>query len=303
MPNPVIEVPLSAAWKALGATDEFDPPALDFNRIFLLADCKTGKTTLVCSHPRCLVLDLELKARSIASKRAQCVPVREYADLERVICQLEADARLLKDKRPFLHVAFDSIDRLQELVAPQLTKEVTEKTNGKCKDIQDYRGGKGGFALINKRVLSFPRRCHKAGYGWTAIGHIKHDKVVRDGREVEFDRPACQPGVAGGITQDAEMLMGLTKITKDMPVAWKKGPDGKYVTKQDGTRQPVAWDRRPMIQVETQQKRPSDCTLGIMIKMPATFTIPVEDGWQEVQRLYEEAVEAKKQELAKQETA
>lgn len=291
--NPVTlsNASLSESWQKLGATREFAPPALEQCRLFVLGESKTGKTTLVSGMEGCLILDFEGGGHSVPNSKAYRIWVPVYSQqevtpdlqavaartkrtivaLETVMGQLERDAK--SGKPVFQHVVFDSGDRLQELCMARLSVE-------KGRDIREHAGGKGGWALVAERCLSFPRRLYSLGYGWTVIGHLKTVTKELGDRVIEKERPAIIPGFYGGLKAEADYILGVSRAVNYNPAT-----RGQATTFS--------------IDTQTNPSRDEDSQNGGRINLPVNIRgIPLGGGWDALKAAYAAEVEKIRQTLA-----
>ena len=291
-----IQTNLTDAWKTLGATQAFEPPPLQRCRLQILAESKRGKTTLVAGMSGALLLDLEGGAHSLRQSHAHRVWVPAYRDsditpkfreiataegrtvgsLETVINQLGRDAT--SGSPVFQHVIFDSADKLQELVMSYLTKE-------KGQDIREYRGGKGGWALIAEHCMSFPRKLYQLGYGWTMVGHIKIETKTIAGVEVESRRPAIIPGFSGLIEREVEYLLKIEKTF--------------------GPWDPIQKQRKQVyhLTAEANEVQPNDVPLGGRIPLPQKVEVPLVGGFTALEAAYNAEVQRIQEDLTTEASA
>jgi len=288
MSSPV-EMPFDQALTALGGHREYRPVPLERSKFFWLADCKTGKTTLLCSMPGNLILDMEMKTDNIPFKRAGCVAIPDYTTLEQKVSALEAARRQHGDQYPIKHVTFDSVDKLQLLCLNHLEQNEWKDKNGRPVSIHYHLGGKGGWAELALRVLSFSRRLYLAGYGVSTIGHLK--RTTDEDGKLTGALPSCTPLIAGALAQDAHTQAGLVRLVRQLPIEWKEIA-GKRIPIKFGP--PI-----PVVEVRLQKNpdRPDDWALGSQIEMPLTFEVPAVDGWSVIARLAAEAVARKRAEI------
>lgn len=250
---------LSETWTALGATNECRPPPLSRSRIVLTGDSKVGKTALLLSLPRLLLIDLEGGAHSLPGVRGHYVWCPAYTDREitphmravakaqgRMMASLETVHRtLLNDAKAgsysFDLVAYDSGDQLQDLSIKQLSAEKA------CEDIREYKAGakgSGGWSLVHQRCMSFLRAVHLAGYGWAITCHTKQ-QFTADG-SVKY-RQAIAPGWTSMLKAEAEHLWLITRSkqynpvtkTSETAVFVESKPGGAYNDLPGGGRVPL----------------------------------------------------------------
>lgn len=264
---------IGAAYERLGAEVGFKPLHLSKSRIVVMAEMKEGKTTFVGSRPKSLHLDFDDAAQNLLGRRSHRIYVRTYKQLEEVAQQLEKDA--LRNARVYDNVAFDTVDWLQDLC----TGKIEDENHGTA--IENLRGGRGGYDLRNRRVLSFLRRVYLAGYGWSAVMQLKRDQDVDDkGKEISTVRPACSPAIRTGIMRDADYLFQL-----GADVQWQEEPD---------PRNPKMKVRKPhrtvFLETRELEGKGYNVELGTRIPLPQIIEIPKIHGFDAVEAAWVESV-------------
>jgi hypothetical protein len=274
----VKETELSLAWQQLGAVRGFNPLPLSKARIKLSGEVKSGKTSLLADRPRTMVLDFDDSARAVPNALATYIPILEYEDLEKVYRLLTEEAR--SSHPTFDHVVFDTTDRLQALVAEQLSFE-------KKQSIYEWGGGMGGYNLIQARVLSFPRMLYRAGYGWSCVCHQKWvDTTDVAKNKVTYLRDAVTPAVSGGLEQDADYLW-KTAIETQRELVDVKGQSAKQ----------AVYHHRVVLSTMNKTGRDFSQELGSRIPMPETLVIPKVHPFSVVQQAWDAAVRKIREEV------
>jgi len=216
-----IEIP--DKYSSLGVRSGWNPTPLNKARIWLVAPPAEGKTTLVTSNPKALVLDLEDRAGDIINSRATYV---HYPDMKGY---LNLITELCKDKKAgksyFDTIVIDTVDAFIDQSIPYLT----EKYSSKCEDIREYAGGKGGWFKMRDLLMSNLQELTLAGYGWVVTSHVI-DKELGEGNNKRIVRcPSVMDSVRKALNNTCHLIGTMVlkdhkvKVTKKMKYKTSSG--------------------------------------------------------------------------------
>ena len=168
------QVKLPAALSAkMRVCDTFEAPDLD--SLFLVVQGRPGcgKSSLIASHPKCLMYDLEKNAGTVIDPRATRVQVRPTSlaaardireGVDGFLTAYRTDTAL---KEAFTTIAFDSYDRLVEIFQRDLCREHNLESAG------DYKKGHGkGYFKIRDELFDMFERILRAGLGVILTAHL-----------------------------------------------------------------------------------------------------------------------------------
>lgn len=276
--NSVSTLPtLDAEWSKLGVTHGYDPLDLDASRLMVFGPVKEGKTYFTMSWPDNLQLDFEDASRTVVGARSHRVYVPSVEVLDKLVTKLEADA--LRGKRQFKRVTFDTIDRLQDLYY-----DAFKGIYGK--DLEDYRGGKGGWKTLNVDIAGYWRRLYKAGYAWTAVCHQRYVTVPgKDGKEVSATKLGPTPGIIASLQQDADYLCSV-----GMETTWSEEPDPKNPRI---TRRVPA--KRVLLATIEGDGRGLNAELGTRVPLSPFIEIPIVNGYDAMKEDWDVHVEQERE--------
>lgn len=226
MSNPSIPIPSSKdgipdILAALNVSRDYSPPAAENLFLYVLGLSGTGKSSFAFGVENALFLDIEDGGHSVPYKEAwwcRC-PVVTDADLTDALknplpgdkrppavslatamAKLRELARL--PSNPVKTVIFDSADKLQ-----QLTKLHLEKKWGS--DVENYRGGKGGWGILNTETLAPILEAKKLGYGVIVLGHLKSEWKEVNKVEVEIIRAGVTAGVDSILRANSDYTLSV----------------------------------------------------------------------------------------------
>ncbi len=249
---------------------------------------KSGKTGLLTSIPRCLVLDTEKKCHLVKNARSDYQEISSLVDFRKMIDWLCA---LPVSQRPWDTIGVDTLDELlYGLAIPGLTDEIQKKLAGKSnipEDIREYKsGGKGsgGWDIVTSEVVGYFRRLGNAGYGWFANGHIKEKE---DGSK----RPAVNPQLYAGMYRAAEFIVG-TELKPDsvherVPVTKRVGSKDVQTSETRVTTRMVGTVRMQLTKADSTNLLPD---IGGNLTMPSELVLAEGYGWDTICEAYKEAV-------------
>lgn len=207
----------------LEASQSCERPPLASRRLMILGDPGVGKTWLMASCPRALLIDIDDGSRDVPAERMRAarLRVKSYTDLLGVLRALEMHAGALNLATDPIMVVFDTFDRMVPLVMGHLSETIAtnvklmtspkgyEETPGLARmKITDWRGGKGGWNLVNNTLAEFPRRLYDVGYGVTLLVHLKKELQEPEGggRPLKIERLAIAKGCRDLVTTDQELI-------------------------------------------------------------------------------------------------
>lgn len=288
----------------------FEPGPIGRTAWLIAAPPKVGKSSLVASVPRCLVLDYEDKIRLIPDRfrPAQYVVPKDLNAHDGVIKQLIADGS--KGDRPFDTVAFDTANEfLYNILIPGLTIRYNQAQAAANKpgcppgttivDLPSSDRGSKHWDSVTRYFLSSIRDVRAAGYGVLVTTHYKEEKVtIRTGgqlQETTVYKPALNPAVVAGLYRMAEFLatVGLKTVEDRTPVQ-VVGADGQPKLLSNG--QPMMQTQRTTRTVGFAQirEKPGDATkeLGSNLTLPPEIDLPLGKGWEAITEAYDAAVKA-----------
>lgn len=219
------------SWKQLNPTTEYAPPPLCQANWYITGKPGSGKTSLVASIPRSLIIDFEGGATMIENCIAERItlPVKNPRDtLVNILVELRADAE--RGKRRFDQVSIDSLDRwfstecdhfLQQRNAPLPPRARVEL----FADLPDAETAYGkAVGKVYGRMEAVLSLLTELRYGWIIIGHLMYQEVIKDGKSVIVPKP-IMAGKMPGLVQArsdfcAEVIRGpKTEVTMQEAIA------------------------------------------------------------------------------------
>lgn len=191
----------------------FDPPPLSRLRHFWVGEVGEGKTTALCSIPRCAVLDFEHKTSGIlrlapgsaifgnGGKGEAPWGLKEYWDL---IEMLVADGKA--GNHPFDVVGFDTLGGLCQLVLSEFTAAENMRDDERpWRDFSQYGTDGSGFGKMNSWIISKFVQLANAGYGIAIAAHkILRLKENDDGSIIQSIKIDGNPGVVAALDRMCE---------------------------------------------------------------------------------------------------
>lgn len=251
----------------------FDPKPIGQTTWLIGGEIRTGKTGLLTSIPRCLILDFEDKVQFVGRQDLNYVSgltkLEAIRDLVKWLCAQPPGSR------EFDTVAFDTLDELMySVIMPEMTSHY--KSIGKLKseweDITDFAsgGGKGskGWSIVVDEALKLILSLKQAGYGVVLVCHLKErTSTIPDGKgnfvEVTTKKPAIPPSLTEALRRKV-IFLGTTMVRII------KGKPPEYL-------------------LYTQAGGDSENTGG-NITLPAVIPLCEGSGWQAVTEAYNKRV-------------
>lgn len=170
----------------LGCATGWQPVSLNRSRLAIAGHAGTGKSTILHSNPRAIILDIEKGGRTVADPQAPRWPdwkaveegrapvpdFQAFTDKIRQIVEAKRTGRLPNIDM----VGIDTFDALFEL-----WKRATCKLH-ELENINDYRGGYGkGYDLGCETLFGLLDEVNKVGMGWCVLIHLV-DRTVKVGQ-------------------------------------------------------------------------------------------------------------------------
>lgn len=263
---------ISSAWEGLGIKQGFEPLPLSRARFLMGGFVKDGKSTLMASRPRTLILDFEDAVRNVRGAKAHYIPIVSWNSLQKVLEQLRSQAQ--RGVRDFDHVVVDTLDRYADIECDKICEEEKKSV------INEVYGGKGGYSLWQKRVAGFFRELYRMGYGWTAVSHLKWaNGSDQNGKEIQYVRHGPIPSLIQALQQDADYLcqIGSEIVNEEQPDP--RNPKMKIRVPR----------RRVLLTTKEGTTRAYNAEVGSRVPLSEFLEIPLHDGWSVVEADWERA--------------
>lgn len=269
----------------------FKPRPFDQTTWFITGTSKSGKTSLLASLERCLIVDCEDKARLCMGAKASYFVPTSLPDIDGMVRKL---VEVGPSGCPWTRIAFDTADECQSaFLLPGLTAEVRKIKPDFKGDITEWgasdRGSKG-WAMMANRFHGWITDLRKAGFGWIIADHIKEDKrSVRSpaGGYVETvrQRASSAPSLHGRLENLAmfrgqTMFVNKTTTTKEV----------QTIVLPDGSTQNLDVDRKFDGKVAILSVRKGGDLTGGNIPMPERIELPFGSAGEALRLAYDEAV-------------
>lgn len=195
--------------------------------IFAYGPPKIGKTTLIASFPKSLVLCFEPGVNALDGIYAQ--PVLTWTEFKSVLRELKKPE--VQEKFDFIGI--DTVDIAYELCETYICKQHNVENLG------DLAWGKG-YSLLAKEFASTFRQIAQLGYGMIFISHTV-EKILKDNRGMEFTQ--IQPAAP---TRAKDIVNKLVDFIIYIGVDYsKEHPEGKRIMQLQGSKEVVAGSRFP----------------------------------------------------------
>ena len=201
---------LPKKYQDVGVEVGFDPPTVDMLRLFIVGSHGSGKSTLMGSRPRNLVLSAEKSGNFVTNGTNTHIPVGSWTEYEKIMKVLESD----KDNpdRPFDCVTFDPIDMFLGYFDEYLLSKYD--SGGKYETIMDYGSGGKGVALLRVFVDEQISKLEEWGYSWMVSSYIV-EKMQKDrsGNEIFAPRISLYPSITTAIARRCDYVLPMERNT------------------------------------------------------------------------------------------
>lgn len=267
-----------------------NPVTLAQSRIMLGSLPGRGKSTLVHGCPTTLVLDVENSGPTVA--RPRCLrfgpkrdratgatvtpPITEYRKLVDKMIQLRKAG-----KTPIETIAIDTVDAMLNQFARELCKERGVESLGDCE--------RQGMGYVRQRDFLFNmiEDIYDAGFGWVTICHVGPRTVRTDKGEVITYGFLLPEKVREYLFGRCEHQIFIDE--QEIPVmTTKKLANGNTYEAQVGTRKSRVLVPKP----GNLKYRPGHGIEEAKCRVPLPDEIPIseENGWQELEVAYDQAI-------------
>lgn len=277
-------VPL--ALKALGTKVTRERRAVTANRsrLALTGRPGTGKSTLVNSNPKALILDLEGAGMTIRDPQALRFP-SDMASLKHPADDIRKCFQVLVDNagKPDMPetIVIDTLDELYDA----FRRDLLQKHN--LEDVGDYKGGHGkGYFVLRDEIIGWLDKLYRAGYGWCVICHIR-PQTTADGAIIPT--LAVPPSVAGVIYQKCEHFLQVELTSYANVTKTIKTSEG---TKEVAVQKKLDKPQRYLSAASGRHAR-SDVYDDVKARLnfPDQILLPPTGGWAEFEKAFDEAVQ------------
>ena len=201
----------------------FNPLPLAKLRHLWVGEVGEGKTSGVCSIPKCAVLDFEHKTSGVLRLAPGSLIVgngdsgeapwtlKEYWDF---ITMLIEDGKA--GRAPFDTVAFDTLGGLCQLVMQEFTDANNMRDDEKpWRDFSQYGADGAGYGRMNSWIIAKFVALANAGYGIVVTAHklVKHIEDS-DGNQSQIVKVDGNPGVVAALDRMCEFSGTLSRCRR-----------------------------------------------------------------------------------------
>lgn len=244
---------------------------LSRSRLAIRGKPGTGKSTLLHSNPRALVLDPEGGGRTVPDPKAFRFPAvgvqvtaADYRNLVNELC---------KAKHPSIDtIGLDSLDAMIEVIS----KEYMAKF--KVDSIGDIGQGKG-YALVRGEIFGWLDKLHHAGYGLAVIAHDVVKTIRGKDGDILSQSIAVSDSFRSALMQRMEHVLQMVADTNT------RIEGGKAIST------PV---RRLVSEVSGRWKGSQGEDFKTRLPLPTAIDLPLVGGWDILNTAWEEAITKRK---------
>ena len=208
-----INKPMS--WDDLGVMDHPTclPEAETLN-LFLLGKYGTGKSSLIYSRPRNLVLSVENSARFQAKKgaKANSFPINSYQAFHHFVVSIEDPKTAESFRQKVNCITIDTLGLLLPIIEAELLR-LHGVANSDLKTILDYKSQGAGVFTVNQVVQKALSVFEKAGFAWIVVDHLIEKTVQVQGTKdtIAMDKIKSYPSLASDVAAKADMVLQVSK--------------------------------------------------------------------------------------------
>ena len=302
-PQQTIKVP--DRYARVGVKYGFDPTALSKQNIIIEAEPGRGKSTLIMSVPRCLVLDFDRAAHNVIAPRATRVPIRTWDEYRQVCDLLVDDAE--KDQREYPAIGFDTMDGFLHMLDRHLCDDINEYRRGKggriLSSIKEFGDQGAGYTKLAEALLTELDILIRAGYNYVINAHMRVKKTIVGDVVITDRRSAMPPIIMTELIRNADVKARMYRAIDDVPImVTKRIPDGKggtrAITNDSGKTKPRSTHLLSVYPASAAEERDDDTKRRIPM-FHAVMEIPLIHGWDAFEKEYRKAVQAAKNEEQK----
>lgn len=222
------------SWANLKPTKEYDPPPLTQANWYVTGKPGAGKTNLIASIPRCLIIDFEgggAMVRESEAERIALPGVKPWETMVKILVELRNDGAKGKDRR-YDMVAIDSLDRWVASECDRFLQLRNEACppQGRVElfaDLPDAETNWGrAIGKVNSRVTAILALLTELRYGWIVVGHLMYQEQVKDGKTVVVPRPILGGKLPGTIMARSDFcaeVVRTPRVAKSVKDAAKGG--------------------------------------------------------------------------------
>lgn len=271
-----------------GISAKRSKPTLNQSKVVLVSQPKVGKSALIYTNPKAIVLDPENSASHLTEddevKAIRVGPVRDEKTGQ-MYSPTIADYRAVADKLieakragkcPIEMVAIDTMDFWLDLHGRELA------SSQNVIDVSEYRGAGegGGYKIRNAFLFKLLDDLYDAGFGWCAIIHMEMKTVRVGGVETVTEGIALPRTPLQALWERCEHMLGIEIQTVEKKES-RKLPNGNEYEAVVGT------EKKRVI---TAQANGLFATAGSRIQWPAKIAVSKTNGWADLEAAYTTAV-------------
>lgn len=272
-----------------GVSRGLRPAGINRSRIVLSGKPGTGKSTLIRSNPKAIILDFEDSGRTVASPESlrfgpdpesNFYPTAD--EYRKFIDQLIA--RRAAGKTDIDMVGVDSFDKMVECFSRDLCQK------NKLESVGDYGGGHGkGYWIVRDEISTLLDQLYRAGYGWVLISHIVQ-KSIKDGEnERLISSLSVSDTFKSFLWQNCEHMFFMDRDVKVVESAPEvRTVNGKQVTLPK---------KSETVKVRCLKTSPGGLWSGgitddVKVRLPFddNIQVPLKGGWQAVESAFDVAL-------------
>jgi hypothetical protein len=271
--NPLTGEELDLGIPGIGAG--WEPTPLGRSRIAIVGKSGTGKSTLLHSGPKTLVLDTELGGRTVACPQAFRFPANgTNATLAHY---KEAAQKLIYQKATLATnietVGVDTLDSLAGLFAKDIC------ARHRVDDVGDACGGYGkGWSRLTTEVFAFLDSLHDAGFGVAVLAHVNVDVIRTKSGDVLQQNISLTQKLRHKLVEWADHILWLESSSE-----FSKDPGtGKMAM--------VPVKKLRTASVSGNFKGDQKENIKSRLPLPETLIIPPQHGWAHLSLAFDEAI-------------
>jgi len=276
----------------------YNPRSPERARHLVLGLRKSGKSSLACSHPGCIVLDWEGGTDAIVNQKAFTVDIKPRSEelasgrplggmpsldpwerFQHIKKALLSDAK--SGSPNFQTVAFDSVDFMLEHMMARFC--AGHNAAGKVvANIADYKDGRAGWFEVRAPFIREIQDFDDAGYGLILNSHLA-ERIVEE-------RTVTQPRLSNSFRE--ALLMMVDQILH-IEYRWESLP-GKRIITVNGKEKEIAdpQNRQEISSVVLRTvAKPTDRERGCRVEIEDGLVLPSGQMWETYAERYRKEVE------------